>query len=147
MVSKWVRVCDFDHEEGEEVWADETITFDTGGQTFEADLCNSHYIQWQAFEAQFAKWQEIGRPRVEEPARPTPRPGRESDTAEHRRENTAIRTWAKTQPDIELGDRGRIPDSVRQRYRDAMGNHARERWDAGHLNGSGDQVPVGTAAE
>lgn len=144
MVSKWVQVCDLSHEEDEgDVPATESVTFQADGKTFALDLCNQHLVQWKAFEDQQAKWQRAAR--VDQaPQLATPQRSRVSDTAEHRKENAAIRDWAKTQPDMNLGDRGRIPDWVRQRYRDAMGAQARTRWDASEVPEQ--PVPVGATS-
>jgi hypothetical protein len=154
MVSKWVKVCDLDHEEGAETWADETVGFQVDGQVIELDLCNAHHVQWEAFARQQEMWRSHGRVQVPAAAPPAPRRsagGSDRSAQEHRRENAAIREWAKTQPDIDLGDRGRIADSVRKRYRDAMAAAAGNRWtaaasdDPASENGHGPLVGAGTS--
>lgn len=128
MASRWVTVCDLEHEdlEGDEyVPATEKETFDADGQTFELDLCESHHIQWKAFKDQQRKWQSVARVQADT----TPRRSSQSQSrsAGDRKENGSIRAWARAQG-IEIGDRGRIPDELRQRYRDSLGEAARDRW-------------------
>lgn len=135
MASKWVKVCDLDHEaEEEDVRADETIQFDANGKTFELDVCSAHLAEWRTFEQQQQRWQSAAR--VHEPTAPSRSRSTTSDT-EQRKENGRIRAWAREQA-IEISDRGRISDELRQRYRDAMGAQARERWDG---NLAGDEPP------
>lgn len=147
MVSKWVQICDLSHDEAaEQVFAVEAVAFPAAdGRTYELDLCDEHLAEYRKLESQWATWQRVARVRVAETAPPAPRRGRVSDSAEHRKENAAIRAWVKTQPDFSLGERGRIPANIRQRYRDAMGQQARNRWDENaSSNGA---VPVGATSE
>lgn len=127
MASKWVTVCDLEHDlEGDEyVLATEKETFEADGERFELDLCPSHHIQWKAFKDEQRKWQSVARVQpVGAPQRSSRSPSRSTSD---RNENANIRVWARTQG-IDIGDRGRIPEELRQRYRDSLGEAARDRW-------------------
>jgi len=86
--------------------ADETVRFYFAGTDYEIDLSSANA---SAFREQLAPF--IGR------AGTTYR-GRRGRTAANRQRSSQIRAWAKDQG-IAVSDRGRMPASVADRYRNA----------------------------
>ncbi|MEV1293605.1 Lsr2 family protein [Pseudonocardia sp. NPDC049635] len=98
--------------------ADETIQFTIGGRTYEIDLSKANATRLR--EA-FAPYIVAGRCRdtTDSGAAPHMPAPRSPMTAERRRNNTAVRVWARRHG-YSVGDRGRIPATVLGAYeRDA----------------------------
>jgi hypothetical protein len=125
MATRTLQVCDFEHDPDENVVADHQRMFSSGGNTFKLDLCDDCLPKFQAFQDLTARWcnaaEEVEVEPAKTPRQRTPSPSR--STAD-REENAAIRAWVKTQPDIEMGERGRIPEWVRERYRATLNGNA-----------------------
>lgn len=128
MASKTIKVCDFEEDDDADVVADETRQFTWDGEDYEIDLCTSHDIQFRAFLDQAAKWRAAARA-VHSAAAPPPPRQRRGDTAARRAENAAVRKFAQSRGHT-IGDRGRIPESIRQEYREFLGTEAGRRWSA-----------------
>jgi nucleoid-associated protein Lsr2 len=86
--------------------ADETVRFGIGGAEYEIDLNKQNA---RGFRKQLAPFIEHAR----KTGRAQPR--RASRTASSRERSDSIRAWARGQG-IAVSDRGRIPDSVVERY-------------------------------
>lgn len=86
--------------------AQETLRFSLGGTEYEIDLNASNAAAFREQLAPFAAHaRKAGYDRRAQPAR----------TSSSRERGSAIRAWAKGQG-ITVGDRGRIPASVIERY-------------------------------
>lgn len=111
MSTKTVQVCDKCQEEDENklTLASTTVAFSWRGDEHTVDLCSTHLADWEEFADQAQNWAEIGS------VASGPPPSKRS-IDKKREENQAIRKWAN-ENGYELGDRGRIPDEVRDRWR------------------------------
>lgn len=92
--------------------ADETVRFGLGTADYEIDL-NAHNAG--LFRAQLAPFIEHAR----RTSRGQRRPTRSATVRQH---SAGVRAWAK-EHGIDVGDRGRIPASVTERYQAAMAGH------------------------
>lgn len=121
MATKTLTVCDFDvHDPAEDVLAVHSRSYMVNGEPHDIDLCNDCEPLFAEFLSQMGRWASCSRLSPKQrnaPAERAPRPQRGARTNSNHEENAAIRQWAKSQPDIELAERGRIADSIRQRYR------------------------------
>lgn len=91
--------------------ADETLRFEFGGTEYEIDLSKKNAA---AFRKQIAPYLEHGRKLGRSQAR------RGARTTAGRRRSNDIRAWAMKQG-ITVGERGRIPASVVERYEASQG--------------------------
>lgn len=100
--TKIILIDDIDGAE-----AVDTVYFAIGRQVYEIDLSADNM---KKFDADFEKWTKHARRVKDVPSRSTSgtRVGSKSDAAR-------IRSWAKSQG-IELSDRGRVPQEVRERF-------------------------------
>lgn len=98
--------------ENEEVTADEKVTFALDGKTYTLDLTKENADR---FRTEVKPWVDIAEP-VRAQASAGRSSSRHASTGRPERELTAkIREWAASQK-IELSDRGRIPNEVREQY-------------------------------
>lgn len=85
--------------------AERTVTFGWSGQTYEIDLSEKNAAKMGKALAPFI----AGARKVATGSR---RPSRASSASRPRAELAEVRAWAKSQPDLTVSDRGRIPDVV-----------------------------------
>lgn len=91
--------------------ADRTVTFGFDGRQYEIDLSSKHADQLARALKPFvdaARNVSSSRRRTSSPAGPKSK----QDLAD-------VRAWARTQPDLKVSDRGRIPQAVFQAYEQA----------------------------
>jgi hypothetical protein len=106
---KVLLVCD-KHTGEEEVVATQTVTLQVNGKEVELDLCDHDGAE---FYAAIDPWLNAGRAVSGTPARGGA--GRRRRDQQPKRDNTAIRDWARS-AGIEVSDRGRIPQTVVEKY-------------------------------
>lgn len=115
MATVTMKVCDMCTEE--QTVAVDTAHFAQDGVDYSMDLCAAHKKDWESLEAsrrEFAA-HATAQSEIVAPGPATAR-SRVKDTPARREENREVRAWAKQQ-DIELGDRGRIPEDIRDAFR------------------------------
>ena len=97
--------------------ADETVEFSLDGVAYEIDLTSSHADGLREILAAYvaAGRRTGGRAKVRHPRAVVPAQKAVPVEAAPR----TVREWAKSQADIKLSDRGRIPESVMVRFREA----------------------------
>lgn len=102
--------------------ADETVSFGLDGVSYSIDLSATNADK---LRKQFSHWIDHGRPdkvrghrRGRKPGRKPGRPRRTTSAAARKEFNSKVREWAADNG-IELGARGRIPDSVVEQYNNA----------------------------
>ena len=91
--------------------ADETVPFSVDGGSWEVDLSAENAARFRAILAEYtavARRAGITRPRRSLPV----------SSAEDRRNNQAVRQWARARG-YKIGDRGRIPAEVLEAYHSA----------------------------
>lgn len=135
MVSRVVNFCDREHTEGVDTMATESVTFMVDGDAYEMDLCAEHRTAWDAFEHDQQVWKDAARLKRKSTRKSRAnngqedRPARDHRSTEERRETAAVRAWA-LQQGLTTSTRGRIPDELRQQYRQAQEREANTRWNA-----------------
>jgi hypothetical protein len=130
MAIKELRMCDPCAEDGDETIAVKTITFVKDKKDHELDVCQGHDETYRRLQEQLDSFQALGRMVVkgrrrppaaqdqQHPASPppaTPPRGDRSGESARLDKNRKIREWAAEQG-IDLPERGRIPDDVKERY-------------------------------
>lgn len=112
-VKRVVTVCDMGHRHDEP--ATSRLSVELDGKRHDVDLCGQHRAEAMR---DLRPWFHAGdaAARRREAARPASR-----TTTQDRRESAAIREWAAGQG-INLPQRGRIPQAVKDRYYAAGGN-------------------------
>lgn len=126
MAKKQITVCDR-CAEGQDVLSVDTVTFATAEGSYQADLCETHLVDYQKFEEELAEWTKSAR-LITPAAASSPRPPRRRRPSNATAENVAIRAWCRSEG-IEISERGRISDDLRQRWRDQQGQSAGNRWE------------------
>lgn len=114
-----VLTCDL--HEGDEVSAEQTVTFGFDGRTWEVDLCRAHLEEFEGFMVRLSgSARETGRQRAAAEVRSSGADGRgttrrrapaASDVLT-KSEREACRTWARGNGFPNLGERGRVPTAA-----------------------------------
>lgn len=121
MATKTFKVCDKCIKETPDtiVMADHTITWHVDQHGYSIDLCDSHKEQWDAFRLQTEMWKEISSVIT---GTGTSRSEHSRSNAARRLENQEIRAWGIANG-VDIGDRGRISDELRERFRRETGQN------------------------
>lgn len=97
--------------------ADETITFNLDGLSYDIDLSTAHAEQ---LRTGLARYIVAGR-RIARAQTVRGVPGTRTPARTDKAQNQAVRVWAKAQK-MELSDRGRIPRSILEKYNAEAGH-------------------------
>lgn len=122
MATRTIKVCDREPDDDDALAVD-TVVFEHNGKAYELDLCASHLEAWKKFVSDEEEWMQAARPTGRSLPPPASLPMRSRATRADS-ENAAIREWARQQG-INIGDRGRIPVELRERFR---ASDANRRW-------------------
>ncbi|MFC4147579.1 Lsr2 family protein [Micromonospora mangrovi] len=113
MARKVITVLTDDLDGGK---ADRTVEFSLDGVAYTIDVSDENAgVLRKALDPYISAGRRIGRGPVE-PTRATRRPGRPASPGMDREQNRAIREWA-TKNGYEISERGRIPVSVVEAYK------------------------------
>lgn len=144
MVSRVVAFCDRPHEDGDRISVTTEVLIHDGVRR-EIDLCEDCVGDFKAFLVQQEEWGQLGRevevkrsrrrsPSTQAGAAPGDPANRAALGAPSMRshsantENAEIRAWAAEQG-MDIGVRGRISNTLRERFRQEKGDLAHRRWD------------------
>jgi Lsr2 len=95
--------------------ADRTVTFGFDGRDYEIDLSSKHADQLAKALEPFV----AGARKVSSSRRRTSSASAPKSKSKSKQDLADVRAWAKTQPDLKVSDRGRIPQAVFQAYEQA----------------------------
>jgi hypothetical protein len=92
-----------------------TVTFGWEGRDYEIDLNEKNQ---EKFEKAIKPFMEVARraARSGKAATAPKQPGTQTLASRYGYDTSAIREWAMTQPEIDINERGRIPDAVVEQY-------------------------------
>ena len=124
----WLTCDQCKAETGEDVEAEESVSFGYDGYNYALDLCAPHAENFHNTVQTMAGWSSgrsrvaSGRSRRAAPSRASqPEPVSSRRSTPERERLRAIREWARGNGYPNLGDRGRIPRSIMAEYDAAHG--------------------------
>lgn len=118
MATITIKVCDQCRQDDPEsaVPAPHTRSFHVDQHGYSLDLCEQHDLAFAGLWSQVVAWKELATVISGTSTAPRSHRGGSSADQERRAENAELRQWAVNNGH-DIGERGRIPDALREQFR------------------------------